>query len=529
MNAKSIGIFGLLVVLFLFMMIMTADPWYDLSSSTFLLPNNIENLLRRISMYGMLGIGVALVIITGGIDLSVGSIVCLAGCLLGIFLQVDYRPADSYDVFKVTAANNTVIVHGDASSSLSRGDPIRLFRGRRPAVVNVQGVEVVALADRDGNPIGIGSVVTVDGGLTQDDDSGQIARGFTIGRFADNADGSGATLQLSDVPFTLRARDRVALFHPDGGLKEGRVVVAEGDGDSVSVEIDVPLGDGFSSEWLAMPLERRQRFPIPVAILLVLAISGGLGLIHGLLVTRAHLQPFVVTLCGLLVYRGISRWLADDNPIGFGIEYKETLSPLGSGKLTLFEWASADGTQTFGIPYPFFVFMGTAILAAVFLNLTVWGRYLLALGSNEEAARYSGIRTGRITILAYVICTVTSATGGILFALDSGSVSPASFGNFFELYAIAAAVLGGCSLRGGEGSVFGVIAGTAVMMLLNNLILLLKIADQLEFTIIGLVILIGVTLDETVRRVAASRRAAKAANKAEGKSDDNVEDTAEKP
>ncbi len=176
-----------------------------------------------------------------------------------------------------------------------------------------------------------------------------------------------------------------------------------------------------------------------------------------------------------------------------------------SGKLLV------DAAQTFGIPYPLFVFLAAAILAAVFLNLTIWGRYMLALGSNEEAARYSGIRTERVTILAYVICTISAATGGILFALDSGSISPSSFGNFYELYAIAAAVLGGCSLRGGEGSIFGVIAGTAVMMLLNNLILLLKIPDRLEFTIIGLVILLGVTLDETVRRIAARRRAMKSA------------------
>ena len=82
MNAKSLGIFGLLVMLFVFMVLMTSDPWTDIFSSTFLQANNLENLLRRVSMYGLLGIGVAFVIITGGIDLSVGSIVCLAGCLL---------------------------------------------------------------------------------------------------------------------------------------------------------------------------------------------------------------------------------------------------------------------------------------------------------------------------------------------------------------------------------------------------------------------------------------------------------------
>jgi ribose transport system permease protein len=362
--------------------------------------------------------------------------------------------------------------------------------------------------------MGIGSVVSVEGTLSRDDDSGQIAKAFPVRQFSDATGQRRATVEISNVPFRMDARDRVTFFHPTGGLKELRVVSAtRGDG-TVTVELDKTLGSDFSTQWLAIPLERRQRLPIPLAILSVLGIAAVLGLVHGLLVTRARLQPFVVTLCGLLVYRGISRWLANDNPVGFGIEYKNTLSPLGSGKLSLFEWTTADGNQTFGIPYPFFVFLCTAILAAVFLNLTIWGRYMLALGSNEEAARYSGIRTQRVTILAYVICTVTAAIGGILFALDSGSVSPASFGNFFELYAIAAAVLGGCSLRGGEGSIFGVIAGTAVMMLLNNLILLLKIADQLEFTIIGMVILMGVMLDETVRRIAANRRAARSADKA---------------
>jgi ribose transport system permease protein len=96
---------------------------------------------------------------------------------------------------------------------------------------------------------------------------------------------------------------------------------------------------------------------------------------------------------------------------------------------------------------------------------------------------------------------------GILFALDSNSVSPSSFGNFFELYAIAAAVLGGCSLRGGEGTILGVVVGTAVMQVLNNLILLMKISDELEFAIIGLVILLGVIGDEVVRRWSARRKA----------------------
>ena len=147
-----------------------------------------------------------------------------------------------------------------------------------------------------------------------------------------------------------------------------------------------------------------------------------------------------------------------------------------------------------------------AALAAVFLNRTIWGRYLLALGRNEEAAHYSGINTDRMVILAYIICAFTAGIGGVLFALDVNSVQPSSQGNFYELYAIAAAVLGGCSLRGGEGSILGVLCGTAVLRLLYNAINILGIPTQLEFAIIGTVILGGVIVDELIRRLAARRR-----------------------
>ncbi|MBI1372376.1 MAG: ABC transporter permease [Phycisphaera sp.] len=243
---------------------------------------------------------------------------------------------------------------------------------------------------------------------------------------------------------------------------------------------------------------------IPLALLSVLGIAIGLGLIHGLLITKMKMQPFVVTLCGLLIYRGLSREIAKDQPVGFYNEFTDTLSPLATGKVTL--WTAADGTS-FGIPYPFFIMAFLMIAAMVFLNRTIWGRYLLALGRNEQAARYSGINTDRVVIVAYVICTALAGAGGMLFALDANSISPSSFGNFFELYAIAAAVLGGCSLRGGEGTIIGVVIGTAVMQVLYTLTVMLKISDRLEYTIIGAVLLLGVLADEVFKRLAAKRRA----------------------
>ena len=137
---------------------------------------------------------------------------------------------------------------------------------------------------------------------------------------------------------------------------------------------------------------------------------------------------------------------------------------------------------------------------------TIYGRYLLALGGNEEAARYSGINTARMIVLAYVICSGLAGLGGMLFVLDVNSAQPVDFGNFYELYAIAAAVLGGCSLRGGEGTILGVVIGAAVMQVLRNSITLLGIPTQLEFAIIGAVILAGVVTDETLKLMIARRR-----------------------
>ena len=108
--------------------------------------------------------------------------------------------------------------------------------------------------------------------------------------------------------------------------------------------------------------------------------------------------------------------------------------------------------------------------------------------------------------LTYVLCAFITGLGGLLHAIDANSISPSSFGNWFELWAIAAAVLGGCSLRGGEGGIIGVIVGTALMQTLYNMIVLLKIPSELEYVIIGAVILIGVISDELIRRVAGAVR-----------------------
>jgi ribose transport system permease protein len=482
MKGKVLGIFSVLAALCLCLTLATANPWWNPAQSQFLDLDNIMNLLSRTALYGILGIGVAFVIITSGIDLSIGSMVCLCGVLLTILLKVDYQPQQPLSVTRMTAADRTILVAG-STESLKPGDTVRFTGGVGSGLVLT--VES-ATADR----------LVVRETLTRDERDGRIVRILPLESF--DATSLTATLPAT----TAEANDQLQLFRRDGSVTGQKITAVAERGTQLQLTLARDPGQKYHSDSFAVVLRRSQRCSIPLAVLIVLITAAGLGLVHGLLITRLRLQPFVVTLCGLLIYRGASRWLTNDNPAGFG-ELQSILGPVASGRVGLL----LKGDKVlFGIPIPFFLMTGLALIAAVVLTRTVWGRYLLALGRNEEAARFSGINTGRVTVMAYVICAVMAAIGGMLFALEYSSISPSSFGNSFELYAIAAAVLGGCSLRGGEGSIPGVVIGTAVMQVLNNMIMLLRIPQSLEYTIIGAVILLGVLGDELVRRAAARRR-----------------------
>lgn len=242
------------------------------------------------------------------------------------------------------------------------------------------------------------------------------------------------------------------------------------------------------------------------AIPLAIGVCAVLGLFHGLLVTKLKLQPFVVTLCGLLIYRGIARFIAGNQSRGFG-EYHATLDFYATGTIAI-------PGLTFGIPVSFLLLLGLTIVTSIFLHGTIYGRYLYAIGRNEQAAQYSGIKSDRIKIAAYVLCSTLSGIGGLLLAVDGQSVQAAQLGNFYELYAIAAAVLGGCSLTGGEGSAVGVIVGTALLRVLFKVSNFIKfenftIPDDLEFAVVGVVLLIGVVIDEIAKRIVHRLRQSK--------------------
>lgn len=268
------------------------------------------------------------------------------------------------------------------------------------------------------------------------------------------------------------------------GLAAAFVIVTGG--------IDLSIGSVVCVAGCMLPwLVRDLGWSGPLAVVATLLVCAGIGLWHGALVAGLGLQPFVVTLCGLLLYRGWMRDFSDDQTMGFG-DAGEGLRWLATGKLQV--------TADFGLPVPLLALAALATATWALWTRTVWGRHLFALGRNEEAARFSGVPTRRLVVCAYLACSLLAGFGGCLFVLDVNSAQASSFGSFYELYAIAGAVLGGVALRGGEGAVLGVVLGSALMQVLPNTIRLLFDSDRLEFAVVGGVILAGAIVDQGLAR-----------------------------
>lgn len=265
------------------------------------------------------------------------------------------------------------------------------------------------------------------------------------------------------------------------GLGVGTVIITGG--------IDLSVGSVMALLGVVLSIAIQQwHLPGLFAILLVVLAAMGLGWLHGFLIARVRLQPFIVTLCGLLFYRGLARFIANDETKGFG------------DAVGIERWQALATGNLFGVPTPFVLLLVISALMWVLIHRSVYGRYLFAVGNNEDAARYSGVNSKRILASAYIICGALTGIAAVVFAFYTNSISPSSHGNFFELYGIAAAVLGGCSLRGGEGSVIGILLGTALLQVLQNLVNLLGIPSSLNFAVMGAVILLGVLADQLLKR-----------------------------
>jgi ribose transport system permease protein len=263
---------------------------------------------------------------------------------------------------------------------------------------------------------------------------------------------------------------------------------------------DNPLAGGMGySLWIGIPV--------------ALAVAALIGLIQGWLITRLDLQSFIVTLGGMLLLRGVSQTIVRGGTLSLG---DIPLVKLSNGGL----FGTPDNAL---IPYPFLIFVAVILIAIYVLHFTVFGRYVYAIGGNRDAAEYSGIPVKRVETLTYVISAFSAGVAGVCYAAYIGQMSQ-QVGIAYELYAIAAAVLGGVSLRGGEGTVVGVIIGSCIMRVIDNGINMFqwlyrdaagvrriwRLDNNWTFIIIGAVILIAVILDQLVHIVQAKRRTRKA-------------------
>ena len=217
----------------------------------------------------------------------------------------------------------------------------------------------------------------------------------------------------------------------------------------------------------------------------VLAVGVLIGLFHGFLVVHVRIQPFVATLGTLCVLRSLGMVLTDSLAISITDPGFLALGKIPQG------WP----------PTPLMIMVPIAAAAMILMHATVYGRYLYAIGSNEEATRLSGVRTGRIKYMAYVLSSLLAAAAGIVYASYAGMGDPSS-GQGYELNAIAAAVIGGCSLAGGEGSVAGTLIGASILLLIVNELNLLieRNASLWEGFIVGAVVIAAVALNTLRQR-----------------------------
>lgn len=255
-------------------------------------------------------------------------------------------------------------------------------------------------------------------------------------------------------------------------------------------------------------------YPLWVGICVGLAAALAIGALQGLLITRLKLQPFIVTLGGMLLIRGLSQTVVEGGTLSLG---GSSLLELANGGLL-----HVGGDPL--VPYPLLIFIAVVATASYGLHFSVFGRYLYAIGGNREAAEYSGIAVQRVEAASYVISAGLGGVAGVCYAAYIGQMSQ-QVGIAYELYAIAAAVLGGCSLRGGEGTVVGIVIGSAMMRVIDNGINMFQIRyvdldgvrriwrlnPNWTFVIIGAVILLAVVLDQLAHLLQARRRSRAAA------------------
>lgn len=246
--------------------------------------------------------------------------------------------------------------------------------------------------------------------------------------------------------------------------------------------IDLSVGSILAYSGAIVAFLLNSNIPIPIAMVLTLAIGAALGSCTGVIIQKGGVQPFIATFVTMSLLRGATLVFTDGKPISAGKDAAaDAFAEVGQGYL-------------FGIPLPVFIMAAVVALAYYVLKHTRFGRYVYALGGNEKAAYLSGLRVGAVKVSIYGICGMLAALAGIVLTARLSSAQPTA-GSGYELDAIAAVVIGGTSLSGGVGSILGTLIGALIIGVLNNALNLLEVSSYYQMIAKGLVILIAVLMD----------------------------------
>ena len=260
----------------------------------------------------------------------------------------------------------------------------------------------------------------------------------------------------------------------------------------ISGGIDLSIGTVMTlSAVMTGVLITNMHLPILVGLVGGIATGGIAGLVNGVLIARLKIPPFIATLGMLNVAKGLALVISGLKPIYFNDTPEVNQAAMGSVVGTLI--------PSFAIPNIVLVFFAAALVASLVLSTTILGRYTFALGSNEEASRLSGVGVQRWKIAVYAVCGLFAGLAGVLIAARLNSAQP-SLGQGYELDAIAAAVIGGTSLSGGEGSILGTVIGAFIISTLTNGLRILSVPQEWQIVVTGGIVIMAVYLDVIRRR-----------------------------
>jgi ribose transport system permease protein len=253
--------------------------------------------------------------------------------------------------------------------------------------------------------------------------------------------------------------------------------------------IDLSVGSTMGLAGLVTAMLIRDGYPVNLAVVGGLLTGIGVGLFNGLMITRLRLPPFIATLGTLSMGRGLMYWITHGWPVTLSFEHP--FLELGQGYVG-------------PVPVPVIVMLIMVVAASIFLKRTFIGRYVYAVGGNEEAAHLSGIRVDGVKVLVYTLSGLCCAVSGLILLARMVSAQPMA-GLGYELPVIAAAAIGGTSLMGGEGTILGTLMGAALMGILQNGMVLVGIDTYAQQAVTGAVIVIAVTLDQWRQRRSGAR------------------------